>query len=217
MGISHWSELPKTGKMAEQLSEKERRQSSGTGTLLRPGPDRVGDGHTHCAGGLARLSLGNKPVDGDPRSNRGLCCGNDPSVVAPEGTSGRLIAIGELLEIGLLAAVSIAAAMIGGLAVGASASDPSVPVIAALALVLIPALTAHIFTARAARVSGGNFPLLALMGTGIRLVLTLGGALVLAFTASWGDELAFWVPLAAAYLATLGAELIFTIRKIPNR
>jgi hypothetical protein len=138
-------------------------------------------------------------------------------VVAPEGTSGRLVAIGELLEIGLLAAVSIAAAMIGGLAVRASASDPSVPVIAALALVLIPALTAHIFTARAARVSGGNFPLLALMGTGIRLVLTLGGALVLAFTASWGDELAFWVPLAAAYLATLGAELIFTIRKIPNR
>jgi hypothetical protein len=140
-------------------------------------------------------------------------------VVALEGTSGRLVAIGELLEIGLLAAVSIAAAMIGGLAVGASASDPSVPVIAALALVLIPALTAHIFTARAARVSGGNFPLLALTeGTGIRLVLTLGGALVLVLYSFVGAM--NWLsgcPLAAAYLATLGVELIFTIRKIPNR
>ncbi len=217
MGISHRSELSKTGKMAEQLSEKKRLQSSGTGTLLRPGPGRAGDGHTHCAGGLARLSLGNESVDGDPRSGRRLCCRDDPSLVAPEGTSGRFVAIGELLEIGLLAAVSVAAVITGGLAVRVSAGDSSVPVVAALALVLIPALTAHFFTARAARVSGGIFPLLALMGTGIRLVLTLGGALVLAFTASMGDQLAFWVPLAAGYLATLGVELIFTINKIPNQ
>ena len=214
MEISHQRELCKTAKMVEQLSEKERRQSPGTGTLLRPRPDRAGDGHTHCAGGLARLSLGNQPLDGDPRSTRGLCYRNDPSMVAPEGTSGRSVAISELLQLGLLAAASIAAAVTGGLAVGTGAGDSSVPVVAALALVLIPALTAHIFTAR---VTDGNFPLLVLMGTGIRLVLTLGGALVLAFTASWGEELAFWVPLAVGYLATLGVELIFTINKIPNR
>jgi hypothetical protein len=83
--------------------------------------------------------------------------------------------------------------------------------ITAVALVLVPGLISHLLI-RTAQRSPAQVSLLALAGTGIRLVVTLGGAVAVALSAPWGQEMAFWIPLAASYLAVLATELLFSLR-----
>lgn len=136
------------------------------------------------------------------------------AATAARSTSGGWGAVSTLLQLAGIATVCLIGAAIGGLTVGAIGTASAVPMFAALALVLIPALVAHVVSDLASRSGCAYFALAALTGTGLRLFLTLGGAVVVAITASWGGELAFWIPLAASYLATLTTELIFNIRKV---
>jgi len=136
------------------------------------------------------------------------------AATAARSTSGGWDAVSRLLQLAGIAAVCVIGAVIGGLMVGASGTASSVPMFAALALVLVPALVAHTVSDLASRPGCAHFALAALAGTGLRLFLTLGGAVVVAMTASWGTELAFWIPLAVSYFATLATELIFNIRKV---
>lgn len=120
-----------------------------------------------------------------------------------------------ILELSFLAVAAIGAGSLGALALSGSALVPILPTITAIALVLIPGLLAHSII-RLISCDFAATTLLALAGTGIRLTVTLAGALLIAFTASWGKQLAFWVPLVASYLAVLAAELFFSIRRTPR-
>lgn len=121
------------------------------------------------------------------------------------------------LELGVLAAVSIGAGLIGAVVVAANNAWPVVPTIAAISVVLVPGLLAHMVNLLAHRRASAAASLVALGATGIRLGATLAGVLVIVLTTSWGDQLAFWVPLVLCYLAGLVAETLFNLCKVGTR
>ncbi|MCS7014527.1 MAG: hypothetical protein RMJ19_14090 [Gemmatales bacterium] len=119
-----------------------------------------------------------------------------------------------ILELAVITVVCLGAGLLPSLMLSQDGMVAVVPTITAIALVLIPALLAHALTLGGCRTSPATVSLWALAGTGIRLILTLGGAAVVLLTVSWGSALSFWMPLMASYLAVLLTELLFSLRRI---
>ncbi|MCS7167032.1 MAG: hypothetical protein RMI91_07615 [Gemmatales bacterium] len=118
-----------------------------------------------------------------------------------------------LLELALLTAVCLGMGVLAVLVLSQNRVIPSLPAITAIALVLIPALLAHAVALGASRTPQATVTS-ALAGTGIRLIVTLGGSVVVVLAVSWGSNLGFWMPLMASYLGVLIIELLFALRRV---